>query len=147
VKAAVGGLLLVSLTLSCARNASGPAALDTRTETCRSCRMPVSDPSLAAQLAAPGEEPRFYDDIGCLRDALAGSSAPAGSTAWVADHRTKEWVRATKAVYTRASIATPMGSHWIAHSSAASRDSDPAARGGTPVSAREIFGEKGAPDG
>ncbi|HKA37899.1 MAG TPA: hypothetical protein VKH43_13830 [Thermoanaerobaculia bacterium] len=139
--------VFAGLALSCARGASGPAALDTKTETCRSCRMPVSDASLAAQLTAPGEEPRFYDDLGCLRDALAQSTVPAGSVAWVADHRTREWVRAGKALYTRAAIATPMGSHWIAHASADSRDADPAAKGGSPVSPREIFGEKGAPDG
>ena len=55
-----------------------PAALDTRNETCRSCRMPVSDPRLAAQLAAPGEEPVFFDDIGCLRDFLREHAPDAG---------------------------------------------------------------------
>jgi copper chaperone NosL len=40
-----------------------------------------------------------------------------------------------------------MGSHWIAHAGAASRDADPAAAGGTPVAAREIFGAAGPPDG
>ena len=133
--------------VSCAGGASGPAALDPRTEVCRSCRMPVSDASLASQLVAPGEEPKFFDDIVCLRDSLERSPAPPGVTAYVADHRTRRWVRAATAVYTRASIATPMGSHWIAHGDAASRDADPAAAGGAAVAARDIFGAKGPPDG
>ena len=138
-------VLAAALAASCARRAAGPAPLDTKTETCRSCRMPVSDASLAAQLVAPGEEPRFFDDIGCLRDFLAGKAPGGGGTAYVADHRTKEWIPASSAVYTRAAIATPMGSHWIAHASASSRDADPAARGGADVPLREIFGPVGPP--
>jgi copper chaperone NosL len=138
-------LLAVASAASCAGRAAGPAPLDTKTETCRSCRMPVSDASLAAQLVAPGEEPKFFDDIGCLRDFLSGKASGAGETAYVADHRTKEWVRASSAVYTRAAIATPMGSHWIAHATGSSRDADPAARGGAEVPVREIFGPGGPP--
>jgi len=108
--------------------------------------MPVSDARLAAQIVAPGEEPGFFDDIGCLRDYLARSPARPGSVAYVADHRTKGWTRAWAAVYTRSRLETPMGSHWIAHADAASRDADAAAAGGTPVTAREIFGAAGPPD-
>ena len=68
-------LMSVVAALSCAGGVPGPAALDTKTDTCRSCRMPVSDASLASQLVAPGEEPKFFDDIVCLRDFLAGSSS------------------------------------------------------------------------
>jgi copper chaperone NosL len=140
-------LLSSILMLACAAGPSGPAALDTKTETCRSCRMPVSDASLASQLVAPGEEPRFFDDIVCLRGFLAGSS-PTGrrSVAYVADHRTRAWVRASAAVFTRSKLETPMGSHWIAHAGAASRDADPAAAAGANVPAREIFGAAGPPD-
>jgi copper chaperone NosL len=111
--------------------------------------MAVSDVRFAAQLAAPGEEPRFFDDIGCLRDFLAeGPPLPRGTVAFVADHRTREWVPAGRAVYTRREgLETPMASHLVAHGSAASRDADPAAAGGTPVGAAEIFGPRGPPDG
>jgi copper chaperone NosL len=140
-------LLAAAAALSCAGGVLGPAALDTRTEMCRSCRMPVSDASLAAQLVAPGEEPKFFDDIGCLRDFLGRFPASVGSVAYVADHRTKNWVRASAALYARSNLDTPMGSHWIAHAGAASRDADPAAAGGAPVAASEIFGAAGPPDG
>ena len=60
----------------------------------------------------PGELPRFFDDLGCLADYLTAGKAPAGAAAFVADHRTKAWVRADRAVYTRVpGLATPMGSH------------------------------------
>ena len=140
-------VILTVFTLACSGGAAAPSALDTKTEVCRSCRMPVSDASLAAQLAAPGEESRFFDDIRCLRDFLAGSPAPKGSVAYVADHRTRQWVRASAAVFTKSPISTPMGSHWIAHADAASRDADPAAKGGSPVERSEIFGRGGPPDG
>ena len=138
-------VLAAAFAASCSGNAAAPAPLDTKTETCRSCRMPVSDASLAAQLVAPGEEPKFFDDIGCLRDFLSGKTPAAGETAYVADHRTRQWVRAPSAVYTRAALATPMGSHWIAHTSPSSRDADPAARGGADAPLREIFGPGGPP--
>jgi copper chaperone NosL len=68
--------------------------------------------------------------------------------AFVADHRTKSWVRADRAVYTRVpGLETPMGSHVIAHADAASRDQDPDAAGGTPVPATELFGPAGPPVG
>jgi copper chaperone NosL len=111
--------------------------------------MAISDARFAAQLSAPGEEPRFFDDLGCLRAYLARKPALArGTVAFVADHRTREWVRASKAVLTRrAELETPMGSHLIAHASAASRDADPEAAGGTQVSPAELFGPAGPPDG
>jgi copper chaperone NosL len=142
-----GVLPIALLTLGCSAGSPGPAALDTRTEICRSCRMPVSDARLAAQLDARGQEPAFFDDLACLRDYLAHEPASPASVAYVADHRTKAWVRASAALYTRASIETPMGSHWIAHVDAASRDADAAARGGRPVTPGEIFGPGGPPDG
>jgi copper chaperone NosL len=109
--------------------------------------MSVSDPRLAAQLAAASEEPKFFDDIGCLRDYLVhAGDRPDGRTAYVADHRTKEWVPATHALFTKSpTTETPMGSHLIAHADLASRDADPDARGGKPVTAAEIFGPGGPP--
>lgn len=140
----------VALTLAVACRSGGPepAPLDTRNEQCASCRMAVSDARLASQLVAPGELPRFFDDLGCLADFLKAGRAAAGATAFVADHRTKAWVRADHAVYTRVpGLETPMGSHIIAHADAASRDSDPDARTGALLALSEIFGPDGPPVG
>ena len=114
---------------------------------CASCRMPVSDPHFAAQITAPGELPRFFDEAGCLVD-FVKSGALKGAVAWVADHKTGAWVRADRAVFTRVpTLTTPMDHHLIAHESAASRDADPDARGGQPVSLHEVFGPQGPPSG
>lgn len=144
-------LLLVALlpALCCQRGPVPPAPLDAANETCGWCRMAVSDPRFAAQLAAPGEEARFFDDVGCLRDFLHdGGDLPPGTIAYVADHRTRAWVAAAHAVYTRVpSLQTPMGSHLVAHTDAASRDTDPAAGGGTPLRPSDVFGAVGPPGG
>ena len=138
---AIVALVAAALALSCGPGAPEPALLDTRHEQCASCRMAVSSAVFASQLVAPGELPRFFDDLGCLADYLKAGKAPKGATAFVADHRTKAWVRADRAVYTRVpGLETPMGSHVIAHADAASRDADPDARTGQPVSAAELFG-------
>jgi copper chaperone NosL len=68
--------------------------------------------------------------------------------AFVADHRTREWVRAAAAVFTRnESLQTPMSSHLVAHASDASRAADPAVAAGTAVGAADLFGPGGPPDG
>ena len=132
---------------ACTAGPPSPAPLDTKNDACASCRMTVSDPRFAAQLVAPGEEPRFFDDIGCLRDFVA-RSRPRGAAAFVADHRTKAWVPAAVAVYTRVGgLETPMGSHIVAHRDAASRDADPDASGGSPLTPAEVFGPAGPPGG
>lgn len=134
---------------ACSRGPAEPAALDTRNDACAHCRMATSDARFAAQVVAPGEEPRFFDDVGCLRDWLAkGPPLPRGAVTFVADHRTRSWVRAARAVYTQqVSLPTPMSSHLVAHESAASRDADPAAAGGRPLGPAEVFGPAGPPDG
>lgn len=144
-----GAAALAALAGACSGGGLEPAALDPRHEACAHCRMSVSDPRFAAQLVAPGEEPRFFDDIGCLRDYLQGETRPApGAVAYVADHRTSSWVRADRAVYTRVEgLETPMGSHLVAHADQASRDQDPAARSGHAISVAELFGPGGPPAG
>lgn len=141
--------LAVAALAACSRGPVQPGELDTRNDACAHCRMAVSDARFAGQLAAPGEEPRFFDDLGCLRDWLAKKPPlPRGAVAFVADHRTREWVRASRAVFThRPSLETPMSSHLLAHASASSRDADAAAAGGRASTAAEIFGPAGPPDG
>jgi len=139
---------LAAALAACASRPPEPAPLDTRNEQCGFCRMAVSEARFASQLVAPGELPRFFDDLGCLSSFLKGGKLPAGATAFVADHRTRAWIRADRAVYTRVpGLATPMGSHVVAHADAASRDQDQDAHGGTPVSSAELFGAGGPPVG
>jgi copper chaperone NosL len=132
----------------CASRQRTPAAtLDPAHENCANCRMQVSAQKLASQLVGPGEEPRFFDDLGCLSTYLQTHAAPRGAVVYVADHRTGEWVRAAVAVFTRVpALETPMGSQTIGHASATSRDLDRAAAGGEPIDRSALFkGE--VPDG
>ena len=139
-------LLLIVLVAACASGPPPPAALDTKNESCAWCRMAISEARFAGQRVAAAEEPLFFDDIGCLAHFLAGKARPAGTVTYVADHRTRTWVRADAALYTEVtSLATPMGSHLIAHADTASRDADPDAKGGTPRTPAEVFGPGGAP--
>ena len=131
---------------ACPGRSPGPAPLDTRNDACAHCRMAVSNARFASQVVAPGAEPRFFDDLGCLRGWLARRGGlPPRAVAFVADHRTRAWVRAGAATYTRVlALETPMSSHLVAHADAASRDADREAAGGTPVAAAEILGSEGA---
>ncbi len=145
----LAALLLIAAVFfcGCRGGTPEPAALDTRNEACASCRMTVSDARFASQLLAPGELPRFFDDLGCLAAWLKGHEASRGAVVFVADHRTKAWVRADRAVYTRVTgLETPMSSHLVAHADAGSRDRDEEGAG-TPVTLAEIFGPKGPPVG
>src|SRR5512143_1808762 len=138
----------VAFAVACRPGVPEPAPLDTRHEQCASCRLAVSDARLASQLVAPGELPRFFDDLGCLADFLKAGRAPPGATAFVADHRTKVWVRADRAVYSRVpGLETPMGSHLVAHADAASRAADADAQTGVLVTLSELFGPGGPPAG
>jgi copper chaperone NosL len=130
----------IVLLVACGGGALAPASLQAGLA-CSHCRMTIVDPRLAAQIVAPGEEPRFFDDIGCLARHLADHPAAADARAYVADHVSGAWVPANDAVYSRAaSLDTPMGSHIIAHANARARDGDPQARGAERLEPRDVFG-------
>jgi len=142
-------MLVGVLLASCATGPPRPAEIDTKNDACGWCRMAISEKRFAAQVVAPGEEPRLFDDIGCLRDWLRGAPPlRAGAAAYVADHRTLDWVPAGRAAYAEiAGLATPMASGLAAWSDGASRGQDPDATGGTPRTAAEIFGAIAIPGG
>ncbi len=126
-----------------------PATLTPGEESCRSCRMAISTTRTAAQIVAPHEEALFFDDIGCLRDYLREHrTMPDRAAAYVADHRTGNWVPARSAVYARVEDRdTPMGSHLLAFADSSSRDRDEAARRGQPLDPDELFDGLHVPDG
>jgi copper chaperone NosL len=127
--------------MGCTSGELAPAELDTRHDACAWCRMSVSQPRFAAQIIAPGEEPRFFDDIGCLADyARSSRDLPNAALAFVADHRTGAWARAGAAVIVRCpAIATPMASGLVAFADGASREADDAARGCVAVDAATLL--------
>jgi copper chaperone NosL len=103
--------------------------------------MAVSDRRFAAQIVAPREEPRFFDDIGCLRAYLEAQRLADGSAVFVASYASKSWVPAHAAVYVKHdAIQTPMGSHYVAYADRSERDGSSDARGGVTLSSAELFG-------
>jgi copper chaperone NosL len=141
LRLAIAAVLLAALGCS-----SSSKPIDVRAgDTCAHCRMAVSNARFAGQIAAPGEEPLFFDDIGCLVKALGGKPL---DHAYVSDHRTREWIPAKTALYTRVpALETPMGSHIIAHANERSRRADADATGGKPMTADEVFSRASAGDG
>lgn len=105
--------LVASLVAVACSSEIQPAQPDKST-VCAGCRMMVSDLRFAAQLVAPGEEPRFFDDIGCMRK-YAAAHRDIAWTGFVSDYHTKEWIRADTAKYWKCdSIETPMSSKIVA---------------------------------
>src|SRR5262245_19307588 len=96
--------LLVTLILASAACGGEvqPADFDAAHQPCQFCRMTGSNGRTAAQLVAPGREPLFFDDIGCLQNYLRrAGTVVSGTVAYVVDHASGAWVRADRAVYTR----------------------------------------------
>jgi len=130
-------LVLGALVLGagCARAGVEPELLAVGQESCAFCRMNVSQPEYASQLLVPGDLPKFFDDLGCLHAYLASTTpGPEGGVIFVTDHRTRAWVRADAAVYSRApAVATPMASHVVAHATTDSQDADTSLTGTSTV--------------
>ncbi len=126
-----------------------PAALQAGQRKCRECGKTIADLRVAAQLAVPAEESRFFDDIDCLSRSLVKTRTPFhGAVAYVTDHRTGRWVTASRAVYTRCpNIETPAGSHLVAHADEASRNADSEVCTEGRVAMTDIFGPAGPPSG
>ena len=113
---------------------AGPVDIDPQHDSCQWCRMTISNQRLASQVVEPGEEPRLFDDLGCLSNALAFSGKPAGAQVFVADYETGSWIAAADAHFERCQgIETPMASQLVAR---AKRSGQP---GCTSVDAKEIF--------
>jgi len=132
-------LTIMVLISACGRDTS-PAPLDTVNDQCRFCRMVVSDARSASQIVSPYEEPLFFDDLSCLTSYLAATPPASAAVIYVADHRTKAWVRADAAVFTRVNeSAGAMGSHIVAHASESSRGMDADAVRGVIVDRSDVL--------
>jgi copper chaperone NosL len=140
-------VVVLGCAVACGGGALGPVSLQPGTP-CSHCRMTVLDQKLASQLLAPGEEPRFFDDLGCLTAYLAAHPPEPRARAFVADHVSGAWIDAARAAYSRSeATATPMGSHLVAHADTAARAADAPIRDAQPLTAGSVFGAAGPPGG
>lgn len=142
-------LLLTVSILACARGGPAPVPVRVGAQSCAWCAMTLSDAHLSAQLLVPNQDPLFFDDIACLRDYLAGHpDLDAGSAAFVTDHRTGEWIPASKAFYSKvAGFSTPKGSELMAHEDVTSFGQDQRTAGGVSLTAEQVFGSSLPPSG
>jgi copper chaperone NosL len=120
---------VAAIAIGCASSAA-PVEVRLGEDACAQCRMTLVSTRTAAQIIAAGEQPVIFDDLGCLREFLDSHPQPPGARVVVVDHYSGEWIDAATAVFTKTTTATPMASGVIAHAGSASRDADPAARGG-----------------
>jgi copper chaperone NosL len=114
--------LVASLAPSCGRRSPAPEPVPVGRVNCARCSMVISREAQSAQWVVPGEETRFYDDIGCL--ATDSWQAATGGARFV--HADGGWVAAETVFYARPpGESTPMGYGVVAFTSreeAAARD-------------------------
>lgn len=104
MKLALNVVLLLVMAAAC-QTAAEAADPVWGKQVCDACRMLVSDPRYAAQLLDAEGERSFYDDIGCLTEALDALPAPPRGI-WVRD-ATGRWIDARGAHY-GSSAPSPM---------------------------------------
>ena len=113
--------LVASLSLSCGRRSPAPEPVPVGQVNCARCSMVVSREAQSAEWVVPGEETRFYDDIGCL--ATDSRQATGGARFVHADGR---WAAVETVFFARPpGESTPMGYGVLAFRSreqAAARD-------------------------
>ena len=118
------------LSAACSATAAGPPDIVVDRSACSHCTMFVSEPIFAAAYQAPGQEPRLFDDIGCMLDALRRETA-SPIHIWVQDAAGAGWLDAHEAIFVAAEdIPTPMNGGVLAYANAAAAEQMAAARHG-----------------
>jgi copper chaperone NosL len=113
---------------------SGAPAITYGEDACAHCGMVIVDERFACAAAPAGAAPLFYDDPGCLLNALKEGETPTAAPVWAHDADGKQWVPAASAWFVRdENVQTPMGSGIAAYATEA------AARAkGTPLSWKQL---------
>ena len=126
-------LVIVALALlssACGAQAMGPPELVVDRTACSHCGMYVSEPVYAAAYQVGDNDPRVFDDIGCMLDAVERETA-SPITIWLQDANGSGWLNADDAfVVHSARIRTPMSGGFLAYADAEAADQAAAAYGG-----------------
>ena len=124
---------LALLLAGCNAKAWGPPEIVVDKTACSHCGMLVSELVYAAAYQSPGQEPRVFDDIGCMLEALRRETASAKNV-WVQDAGGAGWIDAGSATFVEsAKVRTPMGGGVLAYTNAAVAEAAAAAREGEVV--------------
>lgn len=107
------------LVTACSAKTAGPPTIVVDRSTCSHCGMFVSEPAYAAAYQVHGHEPRLFDDIGCMLDALRRESG-SPIDVWLQDAAAGGWIDADEAVFVASPhLRTPMGGGFLAYADAA----------------------------
>lgn len=113
MRALAAPLLATIFLCACAKGPLEPVPLPLDRFNCARCGMLISEPDDAAEWVGPGEEPRFYDDLGCA--AADASRVPPGGKFFVRADGGKHWVPAERAHFAKpAGARTPMSYDFVA---------------------------------
>ena len=113
-------LAVMAFGLGCGAGADGPPRIEEDRTACAHCGMLVSERVFAAAYRAPGQEPRVFDDIACLRDAARREGDRQTLTYWFHDADSREWIDGRSATFVHSEqLKTPMSGGMIAFADAA----------------------------
>ena len=116
---------LALLATACSARAMGPPDIVVDRTACSHCGMFVSEPAYAAAYQAGTDQPRVFDDIGCMVTELRQQPQRAAIRYWVHDAESGEWIDGATAAFVKSStLQTPMGGGILAY-----RSTDGATRG------------------
>ena len=132
------------LSATCSAKVPGPPEIVVDRTACSHCGMLVSEPVYAAAYQAPGVEPRVFDDIGCMLEAVRRETSSPASV-WSQDATGGGWLDAHEAVFVASPhVRTPMSGGVLAYADAAAAEQAVAAHGGEVVrSFHELMTRKG----
>lgn len=95
---------------ACTHGELVPAQINFNEDACNLCRMAVSQRDFAAQAVVAGQNPRFYDDIGCLILDLNNLLTGVPRALYVSEFGSGEWLDVETAFFAFSNtIQSPMG--------------------------------------
>lgn len=138
-------VVLALLAASCTARAAGYPEIVVDQTACSHCGMLVSEPAYAAAYHAPGKQPRVFDDIGCMLEAIRHETA-SPITVWLQDADGGGWLDADDAIFVSSPrIQTPMHGGVLAYADGAAAEKAAASHRGEVIrSFEELRTRKGA---
>lgn len=126
-------IVFALLAAGCSAKAAGPPEIVVDRTMCSHCGMLVSEPIYAAAYQTRDEQPRVFDDIGCLLTAVRRESATPHHL-WFQDANGGGWLDAgTAVIIATPHVSTPMHGGFLAYADAATAATAAAAHRGDVV--------------
>jgi copper chaperone NosL len=132
------------LAAACGAKAMGPPEIVVDRTACSHCGMFVSEPIFAAAYQLRGNDPRVFDDIGCMLNALRAETV-SPINVWVRDAAGAGWIDAGEATFVASpNVRTPMNGGFIAYAEVTAAETAATTSGGAVVRSFEaLLNQKG----